>query len=197
MNRWEHAVAGEGQVVLIVADPGIGKSRLLQRFREQIADHPLTWLESGAVPFLQNTPFHAVTDMLEQSFHWESGDSAEQKLAALEASLTRVQLKEAMPLLAPLLELALDTPYDASSLLPEQRRKRLLAALVEWIVAKTHPLVIATKDLHWADASTLELIQLLVEQGRRNGCCFCASPGPSFTANGRYEHITRKSRSIG
>jgi predicted ATPase len=77
MSRWERAVNGQGQVVLIVGEAGIGKSRLVQRFREQIADHPHTWLESGAVPFFQSTPFYAVTNMLRQSFHWESGDSAE------------------------------------------------------------------------------------------------------------------------
>src|SRR5207253_2034695 len=96
MNRWERANGGEGQVVLIVGEAGIGKSRLVQRFREQIAGHPHTWLESRAVPFFQNTPFYAVTDMLQQSFHWESGDSAEQKLNALKASLAGIKLKEAV-----------------------------------------------------------------------------------------------------
>ena len=70
------------------------------------------------------------------------------------------------PLIAPLLELTVDTRYPPISIPPDQQRKRLLAALVAWTfgLAKAQPMVIATEDLHWADPSTLELIQLLVEQ---------------------------------
>ena len=186
MNRWESAVAGEGQLVLMIGEPGIGKSRLVQRFREQIAGYPHTWLESGAVPFFQNTPFYAVTDMLQQGFHWESQDSAERKLAALEASLAvaGVKLDEAVPLVAQLLELPVDGKYTASSLSPEQQRKRLLSVLVAWVfgAAKAQPLIIATEDLHWADASTLELIQLLVEQGASARLLLLYTARPEFHA---------------
>jgi len=201
MNRWERSVNGEGQVVLIVGEAGIGKSRLVQRFREQIVDHPHTWLESAAVPFFQNTPFYAVTDMLEQSFHWESEDSAQSpspylsrntaaegraKLAALEGSLASasVKLDGAVPLVPRLLELPIDSKYPASSLSPEQQRRRLLAALVAWVfaVAKTRPLVIATEDLHWADPSTLELIRLLVEQGAAARVLLVYTARPEFHA---------------
>jgi predicted ATPase len=74
---------------------------------------------------------------------------------------------EAVPLIAPLLELPLGDRYPPLSMAPDQQRKRLLATLVGWTfgAAKAQALVIATEDLHWADPSTLELIQLLVEQG--------------------------------
>jgi len=113
MSIWERVVDGEGQAVLIVGEAGIGKSRLLHHFREQIAPHSHAWLESGAVPFFQNTPFYAVTDMLQQSFHWKSADSAERRLAALEASLATagIKLDEAVPLIAWLLELPVDGKY--------------------------------------------------------------------------------------
>ncbi|MBV8360181.1 MAG: AAA family ATPase, partial [Deltaproteobacteria bacterium] len=65
-NRWERALEGEGQVVLVVGEAGIGKSRLVQRFHEQIAGTPHTWIESGASAFFQNTPFYAVIEMLRQ-----------------------------------------------------------------------------------------------------------------------------------
>jgi predicted ATPase len=186
MNRWESAVDGDGQMVLIVGEPGIGKSRLVQRFGEQIAGHPHTWLESAAVPFFQNTPFYAVTDMLRQGFHWDSRDPAERRLAALEASLTTASanLEEAVPLVGQLLELPVDSKYPASSLSPEQKRKRLLAALVSWVfgVTKAQPLVITTEDLHWADASTLELIQLLIEQGATTRLLVLCTARPEFHA---------------
>ena len=72
LNRWERVREGEGQVVTIIGEAGIGKSRLVQRFREELAATPYTWLECATAPFFQNTPFYAVADMLQQSFHWEA-----------------------------------------------------------------------------------------------------------------------------
>jgi class 3 adenylate cyclase len=169
LHRWERVLDGDGQVVTIIGEAGIGKSRLVQRFREELAATPHTWLECATAPFFQNTPFYAVADMLQQSFQWHASHNVEQRLATLEASLGLAGLdpNEAVPLIAPLLELPVGDKYPPLSLAPDQQRKRLLATVVAWTfgTAKAQPLVIATEDLHWADPSTLELIQLLVEQG--------------------------------
>jgi class 3 adenylate cyclase len=146
VNRWERAREGEGQVVTIVGEAGIGKSRLVQHFREQIAADPHTWLECATAPFFQNTPFYAIADMLQQTFHWHTNQNAEQRLAALEASLALVGLKleETVPLIASLLELPVGAKYPPSSMAPEQQRRRLLATLVAWTIgfAKAQPLVL-------------------------------------------------------
>src|SRR5229473_5342648 len=156
MNRWERALDGEGQVALIVGEAGIGKSRLVQRFREQIARTPHTWVEAAAGAFFQNTPFYAVTEMLRQML----GEiPAENQLEQLATRLTAAGLKpaDALPLIAPILNLLLPPEYPPSTLAPEQQRRRLLATLVEWVLGagRAQPLVIATEDLHWADPSTL------------------------------------------
>src|SRR5208283_3995051 len=157
LSRWERVLDGDGQVALIIGEAGIGKSRLVQRFHEQIAGTPHTWIEAGAGAFFQNTPFYPISGMLSQLM----GDDAPDPLPQLASRLTAVGLKpaEAIPLLAPLLNLALPPAYPPSPLPPEQQRRRLLATLVEWVLsgARTQPLVIATEDLHWADPSTLEL----------------------------------------
>ena len=186
MSRWERALDGEGQVSLIIGEAGIGKSRLLQRFHEQIDGAPHTWIEAGAGAFFQNTPFYPVTELLQQFLGGNGGKSAEEQLAQLEPRLELAGRKpaETIPLIAPLLNLPLSDKYPPSLLSPEQQRRRLLATLVEWVLgaARVQPLVVATEDLHWADASTLELIQLLVEQGATARLLLLYTARPEFRA---------------
>ena len=91
---------------------------------------------------------------------------------------------EAIPLIAPLLNLPLPSQYPPSALSPDQQRRRLLATLVEWVLgsARAQPLVIATEDLHWADPSTLELLQLLVERGAVARLLLLYTARPEFHA---------------
>jgi class 3 adenylate cyclase/predicted ATPase len=186
LNRWERVLDGDGQVVMVIGEAGIGKSRLVQRFREEIADTASNWLECATAPFFQNTPFYAVADMMQQGFHWEPSQTVEQRLAALEASLAQAGLDpgQAGPLIAPLLDLRLGDRYPPLSMPLDQQRKRLLATVVAWTfgTAKAQPLVIATEDLHWADPSTLELIQLSVEQGAPARLLLLYTARPEFHA---------------
>jgi class 3 adenylate cyclase/tetratricopeptide (TPR) repeat protein len=186
MSRWERALEGEGQVTLIIGEAGIGKSRLVQRFREQIAGIPHTWVEAAAGAFYQNTPFHAVTEMLRELLAWRGNASAEEQLAQLETRLELAGLKpaEALPLIAPLLNLPMPAKYPPLLLPPEQQRRRLLATLVEWALvgARAQPTVITIEDLHWADPSTLELLQLLVEQGATARLLLLFTARPEFRA---------------
>jgi class 3 adenylate cyclase/tetratricopeptide (TPR) repeat protein len=186
LSRWERALDGEGQVVLVMGEAGIGKSRLVQRFHEEIAGTPHTWVECATAPFYQNTPFYPVADMLEQSFRWGGDESADERLASLEASLKLAGLKlpEAIPLIAPLLNLAVPERYPSLELGPDQQRKRLLATIVAWTLgaAQAQPLVILIEDLHWADPSTLELIQMQVEQGATSRLLLLYTARPEFQA---------------
>jgi predicted ATPase len=185
MNRWERALEGEGQVALIIGEAGIGKSRLMQRFHEQIANTPHTWVEAGAGAFFQNTPFYPVTEMVRELLGWRTNGS-DQQIAQVESALVLAGLKpaEALPLIAPLLNLLLPAMYPPSALSPEQQRRRLLATLVEWVLgsARVQPLIVATEDLHWVDPSTLELIQLLVEQGASARLLLLYTARPEFHA---------------
>ena len=169
MNRWERVLEGEGQMALIIGEAGIGKSRLVQHFRGQIAATPHSWIETAAGAFFQNTPFYPVTEMLREFLAWRGDESADEQLTQLESALNLAGIKpaQALPLIASLLNLQTPAKYPPLALFPEQQRRRLLATLVEWAfgAARQQPAVIATEDLHWADPSTLELIQLLVEQG--------------------------------
>jgi hypothetical protein len=110
----------------------------------------------------------------------------EEQLAQLETRLELAKLKpaDAVPLIAPLLNLPLPAKYPPSPLSPEQQRRRLLATLVEWAlgVAGAQATMIVIEDLHWADPSTLELLQLLVEQGTAARLLLLFTARPEFHA---------------
>src|SRR5882757_1306734 len=125
--------------------------------------------------------------MLRELLAWRDDHSAaDEQLAQLEPRLALAGLKpaEALPLIAPLLNLPLPAKYPPSPLSPEQQRRRLLATLVEWALgaARAQPIVIAIEDLHWADPSTLELLQLLVEQGATARLLLLYTARPEFHA---------------
>ena len=108
LRRWERARQGDGQLVLIVGEPGLGKSRLIEEFHARLRDTPHTWVEWSCSQLLQNTALHPITEWGRQRFG--GGDvSAEQRIADLENSLTQVKLDPAenVPLLAPLLDIPL------------------------------------------------------------------------------------------
>jgi tetratricopeptide (TPR) repeat protein len=210
-NRWQRALDGEGQVVLMLGEAGIGKSRLVQQFHDRITGTRHTWIEAAAAPFYQNTPFYPITEAL---WHlvWDQGlnrfgnylrqlqsnqsrqDNGEipteelsgERLAQLQSRLLSAGLKpaEALPLIAPLMNLPLSATYTQSALSPDQQRRSLLATLIEWLLgaARAEPLAMVIEDLHWSDASTLELIQLMAEQGATAGLFLLITARPEFRA---------------
>lgn len=168
LDRWEHARRGDGEVVVISGEPGIGKSRLLQQFRQDLGPTPHTWMESGGSPFFQNTPYHPIVDLLQQFVASGRDASVEGRLAVLETALavTAMPLEEVIPLVAPLLGLPVPEKYAGLVVSPEQKQTKLPAALTSWVlaVARVQPLVIVVEDLQWIDESTAEVQRLLIEQ---------------------------------
>jgi len=108
MRRWERARQGDGQLVLIIGEPGIGKSRLIEEFHGRLRDTPHTWVEWSCLQLLQNTSLHPVTEWGHQRFGG-ADVPAERRLADLENSLTLIKLDPAenVPLLAALLDMPL------------------------------------------------------------------------------------------
>jgi class 3 adenylate cyclase len=169
LSRWERTREGEGQLALIIGEPGIGKSRLVAEFHDRIRDAPHIWMESAGEQFFENTPFYAITEMLLQWLRLQGGANTDEMLERLERALTSAGLKldEAVPLVAELLQLPVSERYPAVTLMAEQKRRRLLAVLMGWVfgAARLQPVVMVMEDLHWLDPSILELLQLLAEQG--------------------------------
>jgi class 3 adenylate cyclase/predicted ATPase len=167
MRRWERARQGDGQLVMIIGEPGIGKSRLIDEFHLRFSDTPHTWVEWSCSQLLENTPLHPVTEWGRQRFG-TAEVPADQRLADLESTLARIKLGSAenVELLAPLVDIPL--PGDrVLNVAPEEWRRRQLGALTAWVMAgaRTQPAVLALEDVHWADPTTLETLRGIAERG--------------------------------
>ena len=180
-RRWERAHKGEGQLTLIVGEPGLGKSRLMQEFHARLGETPHTWVEWSSSQLLQNTPLHPIAEWGRQRFGVDL--PTEQRLADLEHTLQLIGLdpSEYAPLLAPLVDVLL--PEDrAAELPPEDLRRRQLAAMTAWILAaaRTQAVVLAFEDLHWADPTSLDLMRALAERGAQAPLLIIATARPEF-----------------
>jgi class 3 adenylate cyclase/tetratricopeptide (TPR) repeat protein len=169
-EHWAKIKDGQGQVVLLCGEPGIGKSRLVRCLQERAAEDPDAWLTSClASPYYQNTAFHPIIDLLDRVvLRFSSTDGAEQKLRKLEGWLVQhgVPLADAVPLFTGLLSLPADSRYPPLALEPERQKYRLMNMLLQTLLARAaeQPLLFVFEDLHWADPSTLELLDRLVQQ---------------------------------
>jgi tetratricopeptide (TPR) repeat protein len=182
MRRWERARQGDGQLVLIVGEPGLGKSRLIEEFHISLRENPHTWSEWSCSQLLQNTPLHPISEWGRQRFGGPEVP-AERRLVDLESTLAQVKLDAAenVPLLAPLLEIPL-TKDRVPNVAPEELRRRQLAALTNWVIAgaKNQPLVLVFEDLHWADPTTLDVLRGLAERGALAPLFIVATARPEF-----------------
>jgi class 3 adenylate cyclase len=182
-RRWERAHKGEGQLALIVGEPGLGKSRLMEEFHGRLGETPYTWVEWSSSQLLQNTPLHPIAEWGRQRFGADL--PGEQRLADLEHTLQLVGLdpNEYTPLLAPLVDVLL--PEDRTAqLAPEELRHRQLAAMTAWILAaaRTQAVVLAFEDLHWADPTSLDLMRALAERGAQAPLLIIATARLEFRA---------------
>jgi class 3 adenylate cyclase/tetratricopeptide (TPR) repeat protein len=181
-RRWERARAGEGQLVLIVGEPGLGKSRLLEEFHSRRAETPHTWVEWRASQLLQNTPLHPFAEWGRLRFGG-ADVPAEQRLAELESSLSQVKIDaaEAAPLLAPLLDIPLP-PGRSAGHAPDEMRRRQLAAIVSWAMAsaRTQPIVLAFEDLQWADPTSIDVMHALAKLSAQAPILILSTARPEF-----------------
>ncbi len=185
-DRFGQVGEGVGQAVLISGEPGIGKSRLVQAFRERIAERAHTWLECRCSPYTRDSPLFPVLELQRQGLGLVADAPLEARVERLEAGLERAgfDLARAMPLMADLHGLPLPDRYEEPVLSPEGRRKRTLELLVEWLLrlGRLQPLVLLMEDLHWLDPSSQELLGQVVEQIPREQVLLLATYRPDFEA---------------
>jgi tetratricopeptide (TPR) repeat protein len=169
VERWARVKAGMGQVVVLEGEAGIGKSRLVQVLKDHVAGEAHTQLECRVVSYYQNAALYPVIDLLHRLLQWQPGMAPGEMLRQLEAFLSPYDLPrdEVVPLLAELLALPLPAEhYLLQALTPEQRRRKTLDVLLALVaaMAERQPVLMIVEDLHWLDPSTLEFLELLLDQ---------------------------------
>ncbi|HEY2511370.1 MAG TPA: AAA family ATPase [Polyangiaceae bacterium] len=184
LDCWEQLKGGEGHVVLLMGEAGIGKSRILKAFKNGVRGQSVSWLEARCSPFFQSTALAPVVDLLARIFRIEPSDSLERKAMKLEEGLRgRILPADALPLLGSLLGVPPPPGAAPLNLSPQRQRQRTHEAILALLLAMSaqEPVVFVVDDLHWVDPSTLELLGLLIDHGPATGLVCVLTARPDFT----------------
>jgi class 3 adenylate cyclase/predicted ATPase len=170
IDRWETAKGGEGQVVLLAGEPGIGKSRLTQALLERVVDEAHVRLRYCCSPCHTNSTLHPVIEQLERAAGFGVDDDADAKLDKLEALLGQASQSVAamVPLFATLLSIPSDRRYPSSTLTPQAQKAKTFEALLAQLegLANTQPVLMVLEDAHWLDPTSTELFGQVIDRLR-------------------------------
>ncbi|MEY9123043.1 adenylate/guanylate cyclase domain-containing protein [Bradyrhizobium yuanmingense] len=170
LSRQREAWQGRGQFVLISGEAGIGKSRIVATLSESPSLGTHRRVRYQCSPYHTNSALHPFVAQLERAAGIRSHDTPDQKLGKLEAMLAIAtqQVARATPLIAALLSIPTGDHCPPLGLSPAQQRRQTFAALLDQLegLARGQPLLIICEDMHWADATTLELFDLAVDRIR-------------------------------
>ncbi len=183
LRRWARAKIGEGQVVLLSGEAGIGKSRLTVALLECLAAEPHTRLRYFCSPQLTDSAFYPIISQMERAAGLVYDDTAQAKLDKLDTLLAQsLTSREDVALFAEMLSLPNDGRYPTLELAPQQLRQRTLEALTTQIeaLARRNPVLMIFEDAHWADPTSLEAFGRTVDRIRALGVLLIITYRPEF-----------------
>ncbi len=186
-TEWQESQGVTGRAVLIRGEAGIGKSRMLYQFRQNVLDEGATVVECFCSPLTQVTSLAPIIEMLEQQLVERLNDATtpDCRLEALRMMLSEHSrfAVDALPLLASLLSISGADETPVRELSPVRRRARTLELLRDWLVSSAERLPVAVffEDLQWADPSTLDFLDLLVRQPLCGRAMVCMTARPEFS----------------
>jgi class 3 adenylate cyclase/predicted ATPase len=195
LDRWALAKSGEGQIVLLEGEAGIGKSRVTLALREALRQEPRTSLRYFCSAHHANSTLHPFIAQLERAAGLGRDDPREAKLDKLEALLGEAtsDVGEAASLLAELLGIGSDGRHPAMDLTPQQKKARTFAALLAQLegLAAKQPMLLLLEDAHWLDPTSLELFGLVADRIEHLPVLLVVTYRPDSTPPWRgYPHVT-------
>ena len=185
LRRWLKAKVGEGQVVLLSGEAGIGKSRLTAALLERLAAEPHTRLRYFCSPQHTDSALYPIVSQMERAAGLAHDDTPEARLDKLDAVLAQTSTRiEDVALFAEMLSLPNDGRYPAIELTPEQRRQRTLEALTEQLagLASQNPVLMIFEDAHWTDPTSLEAFGRTVDRIKTLPVLLIVTFRPEFNA---------------
>jgi len=174
-QRWRRALDGDGQIILLSAPAGMGKSRMTRAFRDGLGGTQQLCLQFFCSPYHTNSPLYPFVRQLEFAAGFDRHDSADQKLDKLEAALEGPAdvIAEATPLLAALLSIPYSQRYPQLETIMSElvRKQRTMHVLEEQLVLLSGrgPTLVVFEDVHWADRSSIELVGRILAEPRGSG----------------------------
>ncbi len=184
LERWDLVRSGQGQAVLLTGEAGIGKSRLTLALRERLGPEPYTLMRYYCVPYRNNSVLFPVINQIERAARIDRKDAPEAKLDKLEALLARSAGDPVgtAPLFADLLSIPSSGRYLPLMLSPQRRKENTMAALEAQLVALSskRPVLVVFEDLHWVDATTMELLEDTVRWIRSARVLLLMTARPDF-----------------
>jgi class 3 adenylate cyclase len=185
LRRWQQVKDGEGHVVLLSGEPGIGKSRLVREVRARLQDEPHVRLLYQCSPHHTTSPLYPLIEQLERAAGFARDELSRARLDKLEALLARGtdRLDQAVPLIAALLGVSTEGRSPALDLTPQRQKQLTLAALIEQLegLAAAQPVLLAYEDMHWSDPTTQELLGLTIERLQRLPVLLLITYRPEFS----------------
>ena len=185
LRRWSQTKAGQGQVVLMSGEAGIGKSRLTAALLERVAGEPHTRLRYFCSPQHTDGAFYPIIGQMERAAGLAYDDKPQAKLNKLDALLAQTStLPEDTALLAEMLSLPNDGRYPTLDLIPEQRRQRTLEALTAQLagLARQKPVLMIVEDAHWVDPTSLEALGRTADRIKTLPALLIITYRPEFNA---------------
>ena len=162
LDRWRLASQSEGQIVTVIGEAGIGKSRSIEALQEAISGEPHARIHLQCSPYHSDSALYPLIQHLSRAARFAAADSSSTRIEKLGALFARRAASDgtAIPLLTELLSIPVSAPAAFLSLTPAQRKAATIALLVDEIVrlGETDPVLLVLEDAHWIDATTLELM---------------------------------------